>query len=71
MNHAKGAMAATLADVCVVISIALQWGVPIADMGKSLGTIPAQLWVDGAMVETTSPASPVGTIIEAIRKAAE
>lgn len=60
-NHAKGDMAATLADECVVISIALQWGVPVADLAKSLGTVPA--WPDG-----TAPASPIGTIIAEIAK---
>lgn len=62
-NHAKGAMAATLADACVLISIALQHGITPQALGKSLGRVP--LW------EADAPASPLGTIIEEIRRAAE
>ena len=62
-NHAKGDMAATLADACVVISIALQHGVTPNDLAKSLGSVPA--WVNGEQVN--APASPVGTIIAALK----
>ena len=58
-NHAKGAMAATLADACVVISLALQHGISPADLAKSLPRVPQ--WPDG-----DAPASPVGTIVDCI-----
>jgi len=64
-NHAKGDMAATLADACVVISIALQHGVTPDALAKSLGSVPA--WINGA--EAQAPASPIGTIIAEIRRA--
>ena len=64
-NHAKGDMAATLADACVLISIALQWGVSVDDLAKSLGSVP--VWINGE--QTHAPASPIGTIIAAIRRA--
>ena len=64
-NHAKGDMAATLADACVLISIALQWGVSVDDLAKSLGSVPT--WVNGAL--SPAPASPIGTIIAEIRRA--
>ncbi len=56
-----GQMAATLADACVVISIALQHGIGVEALGKSLGRVPA--WNGG---DNTAPASPVGAIVEAI-----
>jgi hypothetical protein len=56
-----GQMAATLADACVVISIALQHGISPADLGKSLGRVPLT-WGDG-----DAPASPIGAIVEAIQ----
>ena len=66
-NHAKGDMAATLADACIVLSIALQHGVTPDALGKSLGSVPE--WINGA--EAQAPASPIGTIIAEIRKAAD
>lgn len=54
-----GAMQATLADACVLISIALQHDVAPADLCKSLQKVPA--WVNGE--KTDAPASPVGAII--------
>ena len=65
-DHAKGDMAATLADACIVISIALQHGLTPEALGKSLGSVP--IWVNGEHVD--APASPIGTIIAEIRKAA-
>ena len=55
-----GQMADALADACVVISIALQHGIAAADLAKSLGRVP----VFGR--DATAPASPVGTILDAI-----
>ena len=57
-----GQMQATIADACVVISIALQHGVTAADLAKSLGRVPV-LWGDEG---ATQPASPVGAVVEAI-----
>lgn len=64
-QHAKGDMAAMLADACVLISIGLQHGITPEALAKSLGTVPA--WINGA--ETTAPASPVGTILQVIGEA--
>jgi hypothetical protein len=66
VNHAKGAMAATLADACVLISIALQCGISREALGKSLGKVPS--WPGNG---ATSPASPIGTIIAAIAEVTE
>lgn len=57
-----GQMQATLADACVVISIALQHGIAPADLAKSLGRTPV-LWGEEGQ---TQPASPLGAIVEAI-----
>lgn len=57
-----GAMQATLADACVLISIALQHDVSPADLSKSLQKVPE--WVNGK--KTDAPASPVGAIIGVI-----
>lgn len=57
-----GQMAATLADACVVISIALQHGIAPADLAKSLGRTPI-LWGDEG---ATQPASPVGVVLDAV-----
>ena len=65
LRYAKGDMAATLTDARVLISIALQWGVSVDDLAKSLGSVPT--WVNGALYP--APASPIGTIIAEIRKA--
>lgn len=62
-DHAKGAMQATLSDVCTLISIALQHNITPQALAKSLGRVP--LWGGEAS------ASPVGTIIEAIMGEAE
>jgi len=48
-----------LADTCITVSVALQHGIPLADLGKSLVTVPAV--VDGAECEV--PASPIGAVL--------
>ena len=58
-------MQATLADACVLVSIALQHGVAAAALAKSLGRVPA--WVDG--LELTDHASPIGVIVAAVLQA--
>lgn len=59
---AGGHLQATLADACVLISIALQHGLTPEALAKSLGRVPE--WVGG--VKTDAPASPVGAVIEAL-----
>lgn len=55
-------MQATLADACVLISIALQHGVTPAALAKSLGRVPDPAAGDGA----TDHASPIGAIVAAL-----
>lgn len=62
---AGGMMQATLADACVIVSVALQHGITPQELAKSLAHVPA--FINGE--ETTAPASPVGTILAAIMEA--
>lgn len=64
-TRSGGDMAATLADACVLVSIALQHSIPHETLGKSLGRVPDLLAGGGATV----PASPVGAILEAVQAA--
>jgi len=64
---AKGALRATLADACTVISIALQHGISPGDLAKSIGKVPVMEWTDGAMVEVERPASPIGAVLDVLR----
>lgn len=57
-----GQMQCTIADACVLTSIALQHGITPADLAKSLGRVPVFTGDEGA----TGPASPVGAVVEAI-----
>ena len=57
-----GQMQCTIADACVLISIALQHGITPAELAKSLGRVPVFTGEEGA----TGPASPVGAVVEAI-----
>lgn len=50
-------------DACVLISLLLQHGVAIEDVGKSLGRVP--------VFGQDAPASIVGAIVEAMAEAAE
>lgn len=62
-GHREGSdMQALLSDVAVLVSIALQHGVPPAELAKSLATVP--VWQGGAQAE--GHASPVGVIVEAL-----
>lgn len=54
-----------LADACVVISIALQHGVPPGDLLKSLGRVPDLDRGKGH----TRPASALGAILETVAEA--
>jgi hypothetical protein len=68
-----GDMQWAIADACVVISLALQHGIPPADLGKSLGRVPVMEWdtATEAMVEVLRPASPLGAVVEAIMQEAK
>lgn len=57
-----GQMQATLADACVLISLALQHGLPPAALAKSLARCPDVLAGGGADM----PASPIGAIVDLI-----
>jgi hypothetical protein len=57
-----GALQTSLADACVVISIALQHGISPGDLAKSLAREPA--WINGARM--TAPASHVGAIMDVV-----
>lgn len=47
-----------LSDACVAISVALQHGVPAAEMGASCGTVP--VFGEGG---ATAPASALGAVL--------
>jgi hypothetical protein len=55
-----GHMQATIADACVIVSIALQHGIPPEALAKSLSRVP-ELFTDGDL-----PGSPIGVIVGAI-----
>ena len=59
------AMAAFIDDACIVISIALQYGIAPEALARSLSTIP--VWENG--VKGEGPASPVGAILAALEPA--
>jgi len=69
---AKGALRATLADACTIISIALQHGIRPDDLAKSIGKVPMMEWdaTIEEMVEVERPASPIGAVLEIVRKSA-
>lgn len=54
-----GQMQAVLSDACVLISIALQHGIPPQALAKSLAQVPDLARGKNA----TAPASPVGAIV--------
>ena len=54
-----GHMAATIADACVIISIALQHGIAPDALAKSLGLVPDP----SRGKDATQPASPLGTVM--------
>ncbi len=55
-----------VADSCVLISVALQYGCPPADLPKSLGRIPDLYATEE---NSTTPASIVGVIADAVSQA--
>ena len=66
---AKGALRATLADACTIISIALQHGISPDDLAKSIGKVPVTEWdtAKQAMAEVERPASPIGAVLDVLR----
>lgn len=55
-------MQSTLADACVLISIALQHGITTHQLAKSLARVP-DVFAGG---DATLPASPIGAILGAL-----
>jgi len=55
-----GQMQATIADACVIVSIALQHGIPPEALAKSLSRVP-DMFGGGDL-----PGSPIGVIVGAI-----
>ena len=55
-----GHMQATIADACVIVSIALQHGIPPEALAKSLSRVP-DMFGGGDL-----PGSPIGVIVGAI-----
>ena len=54
-----GQMQATIADACVLVSIALQHGIPASALSKSLSRVPDVM----AGGEADLPGSPIGVIV--------
>jgi hypothetical protein len=57
-----GQMQATLADTCVLISLALQYGIPAVALAKSLSRVPDVMEGGGA----EKHGSPIGVIVALI-----
>ena len=57
-----GQMQATLSDACTLISIALQHGITVAELSKSMAEAPDLIRGKGH----TLPASPIGAILNAL-----
>jgi hypothetical protein len=60
-----------LSDACVLASVALQSGVPIEALERSLGRVSSHVIVDGEVVKTDGPASPVGVALAVVRMVAD
>ena len=56
-------LAAILADAAVMISIALQHGIPAAVLGKSISRLPESL-----TGPATAPASPIGAALDLLAR---
>lgn len=56
-------MLATLADACVVISLALQHGATPEELARSLGRVPA--WSPNGE-EADAPASVIGAVLQVV-----
>ena len=60
-----GQMHDTLSDACTLISIALQHGITVAELSKSMAEAPDLMRGKG----NTLPASPIGAILNALATA--
>lgn len=70
-GEAKGQMLATIGDACVALSLAMQYGAPVAELAKSMGQVPEWVLRDGEMAATVRPASPIGAVVAAILQLGE
>ena len=62
---------AMLADAATVISVALQYGVPIAALAKSVGRAPNASTMPGSLDQlnaSNQPASPIGAALDLLRR---
>ena len=58
---------AMLADAATIISVALQYGVPVAALAKSVGRAPNASTMPGSIDQLTAgsqPASPIGSALD-------
>jgi hypothetical protein len=55
----------SVADACVLVSIALQYGIGVDVLAKSLAVAPEPDFDTGQMVD--APASPIGAVVNAIK----
>ncbi len=63
-------LAAILADAAVAISVALQHGVPVASLAKSVGHLPAGPVTPSDLDQPQAenlPASPIGAALDLLR----
>ncbi len=61
---------AMLADAATIISVALQYGVPIRALAKSVGRAPDLLTMPGSLDQLNAgvvPASPIGAALDLLR----
>ncbi len=64
-------LAAILADAAVAISVALQHGVPVAALAKSVGRLPAGPVAPSDLDQPQTeklPASPIGAALDLLRR---
>ena len=62
---------AMLSDAAILISVALQWGVPVDALVKSVGRAPNVATAPGSteqLVAGTEPASPIGAALDLISR---
>lgn len=57
-------LAAILADAAIVVSIALQYGIPAAELGRSLSRLPSEYGATGE----SRPASPIGAALDLLAR---
>ena len=62
---------AMLADAATIISVALQYGVPVAALAKSVGRAPDLSTTPGSIDQLNAgnePASPIGAALDLLRR---